>query len=339
MVPPPSTALECFTGINRLPELAPWQTACIEASTTHDPMAFPGFQGMPVLRNAFAARTDGAADHTLITNGATQAIHAVVTWLARTGGRAVLHRPAWSYFEEALDFAGVNRTDWDGTSPLPDLDARRPAALFVTDPINPTFARFTDEQVSAIARWIEAAPDRFIILDAIYRWHVPPGDHLADWRGAIPPDRFLRIDGISKYSGLFAARIGALEVPRALWAWFAEHQRLNTFGLNSVGQWTALEALERTDEVLSVLHQALARRHTMVRDALDDTSVDVLNDDVGMYAYLRGPGLDADRLERAGLRTKPATVFGLDHGVRVNIARPIDVVEQALHIIQQTAHA
>ena len=69
------------------------------------------------------------------------------------------------------------------------------------------------------------------------------------------------------------------------------------------------------------------------------TSVDVLNDDVGMYAFLRGPGLDADRLERAGLRTKPATAFGLAHGVRVNIARPIDVVEQALHIIQQTAHA
>jgi DNA-binding transcriptional MocR family regulator len=133
-------------------------------------------RGMPELRDAVAQRftqrgvpTD--ADEIVITSGALNALHLVLTAIGRRGERALVEQPTFPHALEALRHHGyrmlptpVDVHGWDERHLADTLLRSRPhIAYLIPDFHNPTGATLTDVERSRIATTARGAGTHLIV--------------------------------------------------------------------------------------------------------------------------------------------------------------------------------
>jgi aspartate/methionine/tyrosine aminotransferase len=224
---------------------------------------FPGLHrygptaGMPRLVEALAARLrerSGLAPErgqVLVTAGATSGLACAVAALCDPGEEVLICAPFWPLIRGIVRAAGAVAAEvpfFDRVATpaeaLAALDARtgpRTAALYFSNPSNPTGRVLGPAFVEALAAWARRR-DLWILSDEVYDAFVYRGEHVATARFA--PERTLTAGSFSKTYGMAGNRVGWLAGPAAA---LAEAHKLSVhsaYHAPTAAQAAALRALE-----------------------------------------------------------------------------------------------
>lgn len=201
------TMIEAIPG-ERLASLLPdgWSPGMLE-------LGYSGTVGSRALREALCASYGLMPDHVFLTAGATEANAAVLHALLEPGTNLVLQDPLYYQFAGLAEAMGIEVRRW--TLPAdptvsPDLPAlrvlldERTRLVVLNTPHNPTGRVLDTRILQAIARSVEALPDAYLLVDAIYDGlsHAPsPSIVTLTSRG-------IAVDAVSKRWSMPGLRLG-----------------------------------------------------------------------------------------------------------------------------------
>jgi aminotransferase len=186
--------------------------------------------GTPALRLAIAEKyrrwyglsVDPDREVT-VTCGATEAMAATFLALVDPGDEVVVFEPFYENYGPDAVLAGARPVfvplvapDWRiDEERLAAALARRPKALVLNTPHNPTGKVFTREEMDLIARLVVEHDVPWVFTDEIYEHIVYEGHHhpLATWPGMA--ERVVTISGLSKTFSCTGWRLGYAVAPAA----------------------------------------------------------------------------------------------------------------------------
>jgi aspartate/methionine/tyrosine aminotransferase len=186
--------------------------------------------GAPALRLAIAEKyhrwyqmdVDPDRDVT-VTCGATEAMAATFLALVNPGDEVVVFEPFYENYGPDAVLAGATplfvplvAPDWRiDEERLRAALARRPKAIVLNTPHNPSGKVFTRDEVDLIARLVLEHDVPWVITDEIYEHIVYAGHHhpIATWPGL--RDRTVTISGLSKTFSCTGWRLGYTIAPAA----------------------------------------------------------------------------------------------------------------------------
>jgi aspartate aminotransferase len=221
--------------------------------------------------------------------------------------------------------------------------------LVVNNPVNPSGAVYSPEELSVIAAVLLQHPDIWILADGLYEHVVFDGlcaPTLAEIEPRLKP-RTLTISGVAKAYAMMGWRIGYAAGPTALIREMIKIQSQTTSCASSISQAAAVAALSGPQDLL--------RERASVLHAKRDLFAEILNDCAGLSCeppegtfYLlvacagvigkRSPDgrkIRTDRdfaaylLEHADVAVFPGEDFGLSPYIRVSFANPQSTIEEA----------
>ena len=215
------------------------------------PVAYSQTNGTPELRETIAGMYPGAsARNVLVTNGSSEANFLVMWYLAQSGATIVHTVPSY------LQIWGLARTFGLRVHPLP-LDerrnwqfdpehlkkamARKPCAIAVCNPNNPTGAVIGPEERKAL---IDGARDAraWLLSDEVFQGAERVGTHT---RSLWDPDgKTVITNGLSKAYGLPGLRIGWIVGPEDLISSLWSHHDYTTISPAFLSDRLAQLALE-----------------------------------------------------------------------------------------------
>jgi aspartate/methionine/tyrosine aminotransferase len=316
--------------------------------------------GLPALNEAIAARChargmrcDPHAEVT-VTSGATEALAAAVLGLCEHGDEVVVIEPAYDSYLGSLRMAGAR--------PLPvtlrptrgaaggwalDLDAlhaamaRKPRALLLNTPHNPTGAVLDRTTLAAVAEAC-VRHDVLCISDEVYEELVYEGEHISIATMPGMAERTVTVSSLGKTFSLTGWKIGwAVAPPPLTRALRAVHQFL-TFSTATPLQHAAVTALQAAPDYYDGLRSAFRARRDLLASGLASLGFEV-EPPAGTYficAGIRDFGMD-DRamvdhlLTHAGVAVIPPSAFHLDPAlghdyVRVAFCKRPETLDAAL---------
>ncbi|MFL5342493.1 MAG: pyridoxal phosphate-dependent aminotransferase [Gemmataceae bacterium] len=215
-------------------------------------------------------------EEVLITHGASGAFGAVADAFVNPGTRVVLFDPTSPLFPAMLRQRRA-RLRWvptwvqDGRvrfRPESLAKALRGARLLVlADPVNPTGAVFSPEDLELIAWWA-SRHDVLVVQDDTFARYRYEGErrHLATF--PVMSQRIIAIGSASKGYGLSPARVGWLAGHRHLVRPCALTQALTTPFVPTLCQQLALAALRRSEEAFTPIRVEFASRRQYVVERL-----------------------------------------------------------------------
>ena len=186
--------------------------------------------GAPTLRLAIAEKyhrwyqmdVDPDRDVT-VTCGATEAMASVFLALIDPGDEVVVFEPFYENYGPDAILAGATPSfvpllapDWRiDEERLTAAMARRPKAIVLNTPHNPSGKVFTRAEVDLVARLVLEHDVRWVITDEIYEHIVYAGHHhpIATWPGL--RERTVTISGLSKTYSCTGWRLGFAIAPPA----------------------------------------------------------------------------------------------------------------------------
>jgi aspartate/methionine/tyrosine aminotransferase len=157
--------------------------------------------------------------------GARNGMFLALNYLLREGGAVLIPTPAWSGYGEIVRTAGgipvmvTGRPEAHYRAQLGDLEAaldgpqaaKRPRAVLLASPTNPTGTDYPPDEVKALAAWA-AGHDSWLIIDRVYGFYSgTPEPDPAAW-----PPNVLVANSLSKSHGMPDYRIGWLAGDRDL---------------------------------------------------------------------------------------------------------------------------
>jgi aminotransferase len=184
--------------------------------------------GTPALRLAIAEKyrrwygLDVEPDREVtVTCGATEAMAATFLALVDPGDEVVIFEPFYENYGPDAVLAGARPVFVPLTAPdwaidegrLREALARRPKALVLNTPHNPTGKVFSRAEMDLIARLVVEHDVRWVFTDEIYEHIVYAGHHhpLAQWDGLW--ERTVTISGLSKTFSCTGWRLGYAIAP------------------------------------------------------------------------------------------------------------------------------
>lgn len=332
--------------------------AVVRAAATGVPYAERS--GDLVLRRAVAehyARRTGravAADRITVVPGARQGLFAAMTAVAR-GAQVLVPSPHWSHYPGLIRLAGAEPVLVPGNKDdswrlhLAELDARRTprtAAVLLNSPVNPTGAVQDRHRVHELAEWTAAHGLR-LIVDDVY-WAFSHADEVVAAAG----EEALVVGGASKVHGLAGLRVGWVWTPAPLTDRVIHVVDHVTGPTSLLSQAAAAAALACPSSAEQVADRARRIRRDLAAASSAFSrvrAVDVVPASDGMYLCLsverllaRRPwGAEDDRAvcaaveARTGVRLRAGSTFGLPGHVRLCVAAPEPVLEEAAHRLDQ----
>ena len=198
------------------------------------PLAYTQSNGTPELRAAVAATLPGAAeDHVLVANGGAEANFVACWRLIEPGDEVVVMQPNYGQVQGLAEGFGAIVRPWPlreeraGPSPrwAPDVDELRALVtdrtklIAICNPNNPTGARLTEAEVTAVCE-IAGRHGAWVLSDEIYRGVERDGVETPSVWGRT--ERVIVTGGLSKAYGLPGLRIGwaiaAEDMAAELWS-------------------------------------------------------------------------------------------------------------------------
>jgi hypothetical protein len=200
----------------RLEELA--DTERDRSALLAQPLGYTQTNGTPDLREAIALMYPGASPaHIEVTNGGSEANLVVLWHLLEPGDEAIVMMPNYMQVPGIARGVGAIVRPWLLTggeaagrwrpdfAALETLVSRKTKLIAVCNPNNPTGARFTAEELDAIAS-IASRTGAWVVCDEIYRGAELEGEETPTMWGRY--DRVVVTSGLSKAYGLPGLRVG-----------------------------------------------------------------------------------------------------------------------------------
>ncbi|MGY3440662.1 MULTISPECIES: aminotransferase class I/II-fold pyridoxal phosphate-dependent enzyme [unclassified Bradyrhizobium] len=320
--------------------------------------------GTPDVKRAVQAallrdhRLDYRLDEIVITNGSTQALFNALLATLAPDDEVIIPAPYWAPYLDQVRLAGgapvvVPCAQNNGFRLRgEDLQAAitaRTRWIVLNNPVNPSGARYSREDLSEIAAVLSRHPDIWVLADGLYE-HITfdgaPAPTLAEIEPRLRP-RTLTVSGLAKSYAMMGWRIGYAAGPAALIRAMITIQSQTTSGASSISQAAAIAALDGPQDVLAERAAILRARRDRFAELINGCAGLSCTPPDGTFYLLvgcagvigkRAPDgkiIATDRdfsaylLENADLVVFPGEDLGLSPYVRVSFANPSATIEEA----------
>lgn len=217
--------------------------------------------GMPVLRQAIAAKIEATYGHRYdsnteitVTVGASQAIHTAILAVVHPGDEVIVIEPAYDCYAPAIALAGgvvapvAMRFDDAGFSvPWEQVAAAvtpRTRMIVVNTPHNPTGTILRQADLDALAAIVEGT-SILVLSDEVYEHMVYDGEpHASVSRQPVLAERAFVVSSFGKAFHVTGWKIGHVAAPAALMVEFRKVHQYNVFCVTAPMQHAIAAYLE-----------------------------------------------------------------------------------------------
>ena len=316
------------------------------------PLGYTQTNGTPALRAAIAATLPGATEaEVLVTNGGSEANFVACWHLIEPGDEVVVMLPNYLQTHGLAEGFGAIVRPWrlrvrraaGALRWAPDLDelralvTPRTRAILVCNPNNPTGARLTDAEVTAVCD-IAGRHGAWVLADEIYRGVERDGVETATAWGRT--DRVIVTGGLSKAYGLPGLRIGWAVAPRAVAAALWARRDYTTIAPGALSDRLARYALApaRRAALVERARRIVAGNFRIAGAWIDAHGADLtcVPPEAGAIAFVGygraiGSTALATRLrETERVLIAPGDHFGIDGHLRIGFGGPPDALRAGL---------
>lgn len=306
-------------------------TRALERGETH----YPPNNGTPFLRGAIseymsAQGFDYAPDNVIVTDGATEALHATLLAMLEPNDEVIIPTPAFGLYESIVRvnhafpvFLDTARADFQiDEDALRDRVTPATKAIVICSPNNPTGCIFNAASLDAVAR-VAAETGIYVICDDVYnRLVYTDGYERFALRHPELREQTVVVDSFSKPWAMTGWRIGWLAADPSLAVQIAKaHQYMVSSAVSF--EMPAAAAVLSVDPA-PMLETYRARR-ARVLAALEKMGLSVVEPAGAFYVFpsIKGTGLTSEQfcaraIEEAGVGLVPGSCFGSEGYVRLS---------------------
>ncbi len=241
--------------------------------------------------------------HIVVTCGATEAMMAAMMTVCEPGDRVIVFSPFYENYGADAILSGAEPLYVPLRPPAFDFDSadlksafeRKPKALILCNPANPTGKVFRREELQLIAGLAEEH-DAFVITDEVYE-HIVYAPHRHTYFASLPGmfERTLSCSSLSKTYSITGWRLGYVIAPAAVIDGARQVHDFLTVGAAAPLQEAAVTALGFPDSYYAGLAADYARRREIFLRGLDAAGLSYTTPQGAYYVMV-----DISELDRRG---------------------------------------
>ena len=306
-------------------------TRALQRGETH----YPPNNGTPFLRRAIseymsAQGFDYAPDNVIVTDGATEALHATLLAMLEPNDEVIIPTPAFGLYESIVRvnhafpvFLDTARADFQiDEDALRDRVTPATKAIVICSPNNPTGCIFNAASLDAVAR-VAAETGIYVICDDVYNRLVYTGGYERfALRHPELREQTVVVDSFSKPWAMTGWRIGWLAADPSLAVQIAKAHQYMVSSAVSFEMPAAAAALSVDPAPMLETYRA---RRARVLAALEKMGLSVVEPAGAFYVFpsIKGTGLTSEQfctraIEEAGVGLVPGSCFGSEGYVRLS---------------------
>lgn len=289
---------------NHIPAYKAVRDAIRRSAEAGEYCKYPISSGLPGLPEAIA-RDIGMPDYkVLVTAGGIEAIYIMTRALLRPDDEVITSDPSFFMIHKVMGLTGARCTNLPVYEPpcrfrleqVKEAITPRTKMLLLIDPLNPTGAGYTKDEVRAYSE-LARDHDLIILNDVTYRDFA--GAHFETTRWA--PERTFIAYSFSKSCGMAGMRIGALAAPKELMDNVMPYNT-NDLSVNILAQRGALAALQTKGRWFPKTFRTCRENQRLIKDAVakvDGARLPVYPSQANMFCIdISATGADPDEVER-----------------------------------------
>ena len=306
-------------------------TRALQRGETH----YPPNNGTPFLRRSIseymsAQGFDYASDNVIVTDGATEALHATLLAMLEPNDEVIIPTPAFGLYESIVRvnhafpvFLDTARADFQiDEDALRDRVTPATKAIVICSPNNPTGCIFNAASLDAVAR-VAAETGIYVICDDVYnRLVYTDGYERFALRHPELREQTVVVDSFSKPWAMTGWRIGWLAADPSLAVQIAKAHQYMVSSAVSFEMPAAAAALSVDPAPMLETYRA---RRARVLAALEKMGLSVVEPAGAFYVFpsIKGTGLTSEQfcarvIEEAGVGLVPGSCFGSEGYVRLS---------------------
>ena len=306
-------------------------TRALQRGETH----YPPNNGTPFLRRSIseymsAQGFDYAPDNVIVTDGATEALHATLLAMLEPNDEVIIPTPAFGLYESIVRvnhafpvFLDTARADFQiDEDALRDRMTPATKAIVICSPNNPTGCIFNAASLDAVAR-VAAETGIYVICDDVYnRLVYTDGYERFALRHPELREQTVVVDSFSKPWAMTGWRIGWLAADPSLAVQIAKAHQYMVSSAVSFEMPAAAAALSVDPAPMLETYRA---RRARVLAALEKMGLSVVEPAGAFYVFpsIKGTGLTSEQfctraIEEAGVGLVPGSCFGSEGYVRLS---------------------
>ncbi len=306
-------------------------TRALQRGETH----YPPNNGTPFLRRSIseymsAQGFDYAPDNVIVTDGATEALHATLLAMLEPNDEVIIPTPAFGLYESIVRvnhafpvFLDTARADFQiDEDALRDRVTPATKAIVICSPNNPTGCIFNAASLDAVAR-VAAETGIYVICDDVYnRLVYTDGYERFALRHPELREQTVVVDSFSKPWAMTGWRIGWLAADPSLAVQIAKAHQYMVSSAVSFEMSAAAAALSVDPAPMLETYRA---RRARVLAALEKMGLSVVEPAGAFYVFpsIKGTGLTSEQfcaraIEEAGVGLVPGSCFGSEGYVRLS---------------------
>ena len=296
---------------------------------------YPPNNGTPFLRRSIseymiAQGFDYAPDDVIVTDGATEALHATLLAMLEPNDEVIIPTPAFGLYESIVRvnhafpvFLDTARADFQiDEDALRDRVTPATKAIVICSPNNPTGCIFNAASLDAVAR-VAAETGIYVICDDVYNRLVYTGGYERfALRHPELREQTVVVDSFSKPWAMTGWRIGWLAADPSLAVQIAKAHQYMVSSAVSFEMPAAAAALSVDPAPMLETYRA---RRSRVLAALEKMGLSVVEPAGAFYVFpsIKGTGLTSEQfcaraIEEAGVGLVPGSCFGSEGYVRLS---------------------
>lgn len=306
-------------------------TRALQRGETH----YPPNNGTPFLRRSIseymsAQGFDYAPDNVIVTDGATEALHATLLAMLEPNDEVIIPTPAFGLYESIVRvnhafpvFLDTARADFQiDEDALRDRVTPATKAIVICSPNNPTGCIFNAASLDAVAR-VAAETGIYVICDDVYnRLVYTDGYERFALRHPELREQTVVVDSFSKPWAMTGWRIGWLAADPSLAVQIAKAHQYMVSSAVSFEMPAAAAALSVAPAPMLETYRA---RRARVLAALEKMGLSLVEPAGAFYVFpsIKGTGLTSEQfctraIEEAGVGLVPGSCFGSEGYVRLS---------------------
>ena len=306
-------------------------TRALQRGETH----YPPNNGTPFLRRSIseymsAQGFDYAPDNVIVTDGATEALHATLLAMLEPNDEVIIPTPAFGLYESIVRvnhafpvFLDTARADFQiDEDALRDRVTPATKAIVICSPNNPTGCIFNAASLDAVAR-VAAETGIYVICDDVYnRLVYTDGYERFALRHPELREQTVVVDSFSKPWAMTGWRVGWLAADPSLAVQIAKAHQYMVSSAVSFEMPAAAAALSVDPAPMLETYRA---RRARVLAALEKMGLSVVEPAGAFYVFpsIKGTGLTSEQfctraIEEAGVGLVPGSCFGSEGYVRLS---------------------
>ncbi len=329
---------------------------------------YTAVDGTPELKKAISEKfkrennLSYSTDQITVGAGGKHVIYNLMMATLNKGDEVIIPAPYWVSYPDIVMLAGANPvvvecSEEQGfkltAKDLESVITNNTKWVILNSPSNPTGACYTEQEIRNLAHVLRRNPHVSVLSDDIYE-HIIYDNFKFFTIAQIPElkNKVVTMNGVSKSYAMTGWRIGYAAGEKEIIKAISKVQSQSTSNPSSISQAAAVEALNGTQDFISIRSKSFQERRDFVVSSLNDIDgINCLKPDGAFYVFPSCKGLigkkdksgkkletDTDfvqsLLENNNVAVVQGSAFGLDGYFRVSYATSMEKLKVAMERIK-----